>query len=110
MKRTAPKLKKLYDRLNRKYFGGKLPADTKVCWGNTLKWQGSIGLCHYSEPPRIEVAAELKTYVRLTESTVLHEMVHLKLFNTKWREPDHGPLFQKEMLKLARAGAFRRLW
>lgn len=105
MKRTAPKLKKLYDRLNRKYFRGSLPENTTVGWSKNLKWSGCIGICYYSAPPRIEIAREIQVYKRLTEFTLLHEMTHIA-------SPDagHGKNFQAGMMRLAKLGAFRRLW
>jgi hypothetical protein len=41
--------------------------------------------------------------------TLLHEMVHLKLWK-KYPKEQHGHRFNKEMKRLARVGAFRNLW
>lgn len=43
---------------------------------------------------------------RVAKMTLFHEMVHIKLrFSI-----NHGPEFQREMLRLVKAGAFRDLW
>jgi hypothetical protein len=44
--------------------------------------------------------------VHYPEATLLHEMVHASL---PWRV-NHGPKFQAEMLRLAKAGAFKEYW
>ena len=111
LKRTAPKLKKLYDRLNKRWFRNRLPKNTVIYWCPNLKWSGSIGMAWYTAPFRIDIAREMKNYPRLTESVLIHEMVHLALFQKFGADGvGHGKPFQKRMLKLARAGALKRLW
>jgi SprT-like family len=109
--RTAPKLKKSYDRLNRKWFAGRLPKKIAVCWSPKLKRLALLGRATswgdgvYS----IELLPYLKTYEVLVEKVLLHEMVHIFNYSRK-RNFRHGPVFQKQMLSLARRGAFRKLW
>ena|ERR1700722_4684256 len=44
-------------------------------------------------------------------TTLLHEMAHMSVENKyPKRNLGHGKIWQKEMLRLARAGAFDRLW
>jgi hypothetical protein len=56
----------------------------------------------------IVIIPQLKKFGRNARMTLLHECVHVKLRNKKGDL--HGPAFQREMLRLARAGAFKDLW
>ena len=58
--------------------------------------------------PVITLASDLSRLSRTSVAmmTLLHEMCHLAVPKRIW----HGPKFQKEMLRLAKAGAFKELW
>jgi Zn-dependent peptidase ImmA (M78 family) len=60
----------------------------------------------YQLDNEIAINTWLRDWPTLWRWTLLHEMVHLFLPD----HADHGEKFQKEMLRLARAGAFRNLW
>lgn len=112
----------LYATYNTRYFGGKLPVvDIEMI---DLKSHDYYGKC--SEPgqpkyrtrrpkePRparfkIQISKWTKKNPKILAMTLLHEMVHVKL----WDVPgitDHGRRFDKEMTRLAVAGAFNGLW
>jgi hypothetical protein len=97
---TNADLRWWYREYNRKYFGNKLPKAH-------VKFSGieGLGVTHV-EWKEIFISKQLKRWRAIALMTLLHEMVHLSLpprFN-------HGPRFNKEMLRLAKAGAFRGIW
>ena len=89
-----------YKTYNRKYFGGKLRA-AKVKFAGI---QG-LGVTHL-EWREIFISKDFKKWRAVALMTLLHEMVHLWLP----KKYNHGVRFQKEMLRLAKAGAFRGIW
>lgn len=97
--RTA--LEKAYSRYNRKYFGNGLPKVSEV----ELRWE-KIPEMGYQVGYEIVINRKDRRRESVWKLTLLHEMVHMYL-------PDaceHGKKFQKEMLRLARLGAFKGLW
>jgi hypothetical protein len=54
----------------------------------------------------IEISKRIKIWPHLTRSVLLHEMVHVSLP----LKILHGARFEKEMFRLAKAGAFKGLW
>jgi predicted metal-dependent hydrolase len=94
-------LEATYKKYNKKYFGNSLPKDIDLRFGHT---QGDLG---YQLGEEI-VLNKSKAYRRdsIWKGTLLHELVHLKVAESN----DHGPKFQKEMLRLAKAGAFKGIW
>ena len=58
-------------------------------------------VCRY-EGPLIMVRADMP--IMIVRHTLLHEMAHASgVYN-------HGPRFDREMLRLAKAGAFNGIW
>jgi hypothetical protein len=122
-------LKYYFNEYNSRYFGGRLPRDTKVVWGE-LADINAIGVYNegrkifvrrvrginkgklrlaYSVRDEIIIDWRLKSIFRIAMSTLLHEMAHQKLRN-KDRGDGHGHIFQREMKRLAKLGAFHYLW
>ena len=99
----ASRLERSYRYYNRRYFGNLLPnpPEVRVHWA---RLQSELG---YQLEDEIVLNRRYRHCNALWRMTLLHEMVHLKL---PPRAPDHGRRFQREMLRLARAGAFRYLW
>lgn len=103
---TNAELKRLYDSFNKKYFSNRLPKDMPVVFqrlgrdrmGRTIIYRGRHPLC-------VEITIGFKGNLSLTAMTLLHEMLHV-------RHPkmEHGPKFHREMLRLAKAGAFKPYW
>lgn len=107
--RSNPQLHRLYRRLNRKWFSNKLPHDTIVAWEprlNRIPIQAQ--LVDEDEPLVILHNPHLRHLTNLVEFNMLHEMAHIATLNKE--SDDHGPRFQREMMRLARAGAFERIW
>ncbi len=97
--KTQKWLKSWYNYANRTYFGKKLPKNTPIRWAVLdeldLGWQ--MG-------DEIVISTALQAWPAIAQIIVLHEMVHLKCGGS------HGKRFQKEMLRLAKAGAMKDLW
>lgn len=124
--KSDPKLKWWYGRYNRDYFGGELPSSTIVYWKQELvgtKYDGdhtpgednedarSAGLDAGRVPHQIGISPEIRQRDKLVRFTLLHEMVHLYLDENDLDDnSNHGRLFCREMLELAKKGAFDRLW
>jgi len=101
-------LQRIFRDYNRKYFGGKLE-ECKVIWDRRIGKFDCMGE-YDSEGPTISIAIELRRWPRQKRFTVLHEMVHALLFQRGNKSTQHGPAFEREMMKLAKKGAFRDLW
>lgn len=98
-------LKRAYDYYNRRYFGNKLPRSIELVFTEHVR--GAIGVTMLSyEPPIIMIAQSIRHLTTTVELTLLHEMVHVLL----GPRVNHGPKFQNEMLRLAKAGAMKELW
>jgi hypothetical protein len=98
-----------YKRMNKTFFSGKLPKDV-VVFSCHLRPGKFGGLLRRGSINDIEHQAVILISDTIGETqallTVLHEMNHLYLPPTV----NHGPAFQKGMLRLAKLGAFNGLW
>ena len=103
-KPTRPVLERSYRYYNKKYFGNLLPNPPEV----DIRW-GDIQGSGYQVEDEIVISRKDRGRSNVWKLTLLHEMVHLSLNPYRTRS-DHGKEFQSEMLRLAGAGAFRRLW
>ena len=104
MKET--KLQRAYRYYNRKYFGNNLPnpPEIKIKWGSLPDSEmGDFG------EDEIRINRKLRDSRCQWRFTLLHEMQHAALDEIETRS-DHGKEFQKGMLRLAKLGAFKRLW
>lgn len=104
---TIDELSRLYVKYNKTYFGNKLP-ECAVKWGD-ITWYGTYKDGADAAPldHLIEIARWSQNLPEIAAMTLLHEMAHVKLRN---RTHGHGILFQKEMQRLAKLGAFNGLW
>ena len=99
------RLKRRYLRLNWLYFGNRLPLDTQVKWHRMRGDDSdSAAFVEFDDPPTICVSKELRAWPRIAEFSLLHEMVHLD------SGAEHGARWQRGMRRLARVGAFAKLW
>lgn len=105
-------LQQAYLAYNAKYFKNRLPRNCILRWSSRLThamgrqaWFRRLDADF--DIPVIEISSRYRASKRTTLLTLLHEMVHLAL---PAKGAPHGPHFQKEMLRLARAGAFKGLW
>jgi hypothetical protein len=101
---TNADLRRLAQRYNRCYFHNSLPPiDVRFARIDP----GCLGTClMFSGVAEIRIAKETRRFPNIAKMTLLHELVHASLPPTV----QHGPRFESEMLRLARAGAFRGLW
>jgi hypothetical protein len=97
-----PGLKRIYNRFNRLYFGGKLP-DISIVWepcgdsnGVTHMWDGKA--------KRLCIDPCMRGCTRYVKIIILHEMIHVKFPRTH-----HGKVFKAERQRLWDEGAFDRL-
>ena len=109
--RSDRKLRRWYKQYNQKFFDNQLPADAVVSWEDC--GPSEIGGTDRLADGRFILAVDpILRYLKLTvvaRSTLLHEMAHVKLWESSPNH-QHGPVFQEEMLRLARLGAFEKLW
>lgn len=105
MAASDPTLKRWYRKYNRLYFKGELPEDTAVYWEPA---DGNLGDTHEVEDGEFVIRIDpcLRFSDKMAKMTLMHELVHVKYPNSG----DHGRVFQREMLRLAKVGAFNLLW
>lgn len=110
--RASSYLKGLYNLYNYKYFNNELPTGTKLYFvhriGKSKSPEKSNCASTYffiDGPPTILIQRTKVKSMRYVVSDLLHEMSHI----SKPRA-DHGKVFQKEMLRLAKQGAFTDVW
>jgi len=109
--RKLTKLQKVFRAYNRKYFAGKLP-ECRVIWG---KLEAPYIGTYDPNIPLITLSPTIRKWNCFWRLTLLHEMTHHRLRNhpeeVKARmNAKHGPRFNQEMRRLARAEAFDGLW
>ena len=101
-------LKHIYNVLNEKWFGDRLNKKTVVAWSN-LDGEECIAFeCRRAnrKVPLLLVHQDLRQFSKLVEFQILHEMAH-KALPLRY---EHGEKWQGEMMRLAKAGAFKDLW
>lgn len=90
-----------YREYNKLYFSNKLPHDIDVKWKKNMP---PIGLWIAGT---ILINAAYKKEHMIWRLTLLHEMAHVA---TAAEKAEHGPRWKREMRRLARIGAFDKLW
>lgn len=102
---TNAELMRRYHEFNRKYFHNKLPKDMVVEFGESKNW---LGVTRYrkTRPLFIQINKRFRFSLTCSMMTLLHEMVHVELPYGV----NHGPIFHKRMLQLAKTGAFKAWW
>ena len=105
-----------YAELNKEFFKNKLPRNFPIEWA---KLPGSIiARVRWTSKPRGTYKPRIMQFDRCLKGrclqkqvgmSMLHEMAHLKLgVDVDCKEWDEK--FDKEMFRLAKAGAFRYFW
>jgi Zn-dependent peptidase ImmA (M78 family) len=118
----TPYYQKVFGQYNRYYFNGllskrivvmltKFPDRSHFRYGKVeqdVSFRRANNKGSWRHAP---MAIMLNSSLRRNEMklTLLHEMAHIRL-NDLHISHEHGPRFQQEMLRLAKAGAFRKLW
>lgn len=82
----------------------RLPLETLLTWSNALPHNVSART-YWSVPPMIVMNSDLQRWTHYAEMDLLHEMCHLATKGNR-----HGRLWQREMLRLAKCGAFHNRW
>lgn len=96
----SPQLRTAYLDYNRRYFGSKLPLDIDIDWTKSTAQQAY----YHTEKRHIRICVKFKGWKSLWHMALLHEMVHAAGYL------EHDADFHKQMLRLARAGAFNQWW
>lgn len=110
---SDPCLSRWYRLFNRRYFQGELPVENVLlCWEPVEECDADCTKVHEAVTDKetddflIRIDPIFRTAERVAKMTLLHEMVHVKL----WPQTSHGARFQREVMRLAAVGAFRGLW
>lgn len=112
-KTTNQELKKAYLLLNELYFSNKLPKDLDVRYGKLERDILGHTIFLGDEPTQLTIHKRFRASWAWTQTrwTLFHEMCHLKL---GWKVSCQGKRgsekFTKEFMRLARAGAFNRIF
>ena len=117
--RAQPYLKRLYNHYNAEFFGGRLPDGVKLYSAQKLdkvqtekgKKRSTCAITYFykePQPPKIVIRRTAAKNMRYIASDLLHEMCHIAAPNAEC--DDVGGEFQKEMKRLAKAGAFYNVW
>lgn len=102
-------LVKDYEPLNDAWFDGKLPHDTTVSYNEASGRY--IGVTHQvGDHFDIFINSYYDRSVNEAEFTELHEMCHVAVAVSGYEYEQHGPRWQRCMLRLAQQGAFTELW
>lgn len=95
-----------YREYNRKWFSAALPEDIDILFAPvddcTVAKLNDCDVQNYV----LQINPRYLVDTCMVRMTLLHEMAHIKL----WPYKAHGVRFQQEMLRLAKAGAFKGLW
>jgi hypothetical protein len=130
---TNKDLLEMFDALNRKYFRGE--QEIESIRFKRLRVLGRTENVFYTRPTtpaerkkeglgkkslacyyryRIWISEDLRDSRRLTATTLIHEMAHISIWSQKSTKGDCNSSrfnkFNKEMLRLAKAGAFNGWW
>lgn len=117
--RSDPTLKRLYRQYNRRYFSNKLPKGVKVMFASSAEMKrGGLGksvcaiTCWYEAPrlPSIFIRRTRDKVMNYVKADLLHEMVHVARPELSHSRRADENKFQKEMLRLAKRGAFKGCW
>ena len=109
-----------YGKYNARFFNNTLPTTIEVYW------EPPLGAAYGETVPEYEVLPcrrlqkiddhfvlrlnpALRGWGSVWKMTLLHEMAHISLWESNPRH-QHGKVFQEEMMRLAREGAFTKLW
>jgi hypothetical protein len=118
--RASSYLAKLYNHYNRDFFGGRLPDGVKLYYAPKLdkvntkdgKHRSTCAVTYFlkDRPPVIVIRKTPASNMRHRASDLLHEMVHISKPNANCEAQDPRSVFQMEMKRLAKAGAFQNVW
>lgn len=102
-------LELFYQTYNAQYFDNKLTSGVIIYWDASMEMD-ELAVTSMGQTPNqfvVRLSLNLQFSEALTRMVLLHEMVHIKLWNAA---RGHGKPFQDEMLSLAKRGALEGLW
>jgi len=109
---------KEYWNFNRKYFRGELP-DVEIFFSRNCPYlkgksknlfeRSSAGHTVCWGDGKITIILSSRLRGRSSSITLLHEMMHVRLFLISSKFAKHGPRFQREKRRLLLAGAYNDL-
>lgn len=102
-------LKHWYDKFNGLYFNGELP-QIVIYWEPLSNADGSTCPVYEVDHGQFQIKLDpsIKGFPCLWKITLLHEMVHVKLW-VKHPKHQHGKLFQTELSRIFNLGAYKKL-
>jgi hypothetical protein len=123
-------LSRIFNRLNTRYFENRLVKGTPIFLTNLnpkmkvkCNWKKRYGKVEYDcviqrlgkrnyKEYRVPYMIVLDNHLDTMQLklTMFHEMNHLYLSTIGHHRVKHGPLFQKGMIRLAKLGAFKKVW
>jgi hypothetical protein len=101
----------LFDELNARHFGARLP-DVKVVWSSELDSldEGEYRLNGMTDGRTILLKATFKDDEADVRRTLCHEMVHVKFITAGGRSTAHDDRFQNELRRIFDEGCFPAIW
>jgi hypothetical protein len=101
----------LFDQLNARHFGGRLPS-VKVLWEGALAGldAGDYRQNGMTDGKTILLNAGLKDDHAEVRRTLCHEMVHVKFLAAGQRSTTHDAVFQSELRRIFDDGCFPAVW
>jgi len=103
---SDPALKRAFNQYNKKYFKNRLMSDMIVRW---RQWpdEKTVALFGQGGFWTIQINIDVSPFECVWRLALLHEMAHAA---TNDETLHHGPRWRREMQRLAKAGAFNKLW
>ena len=118
--RASSYLSKLYNLYNQRFFAGILPYGVRLYYAQKLdkvdtrdgKHRSTCAVTYFYKdgPPKIVIRKTATSNMRHIASDLLHEMVHISKPNADCEDKNPNSAFQKEMKRIANAGAFNQIW
>jgi len=113
VRQTNLALRRAYTRFNKAYFNSTLPEGKHLDIGWVNKRKNAVEAWCYPacRPVIVRLNARYVKTIAQALLALLHEMAHLAVYARKGGpRVKHGLKWQAEMLRLAKAGAFRDIW
>lgn len=102
----------LYSQFNAKYFSGTLPPTVLFECTSQFSNPPEVALADtrqlYDQEFKITFYQGVCQWDRFTEDLLLHEMTHIDTWGMEL--PEHGPIFDNDIRRLSREGAFADIW
>ena len=106
-----PALGLLFEELNARHFGGRLP-DAKVLWAADLDSldEGDSRLHGMTDGRTILLKTAIKEDEADIRRTLCHEMVHVKFIAAGQQSTAHDAEYQRELRRIFDEGCFQAIW